>query len=301
MAPHALEIPLTKSKMPLRQTIALVDLGGLSSNSASLNASSQVKAPFEKVIGARIDSNTEVTNRINQLAATTNTGSKVEIQNRRERCLRVDSALRRLDGLTLLERCVRRLSESAMIDAIVITGAQQHREKIRTTGLGDARWVPSAFRTPGERALEISERFQAQWVIFASPLCPFTDPTLLDRLIATGWSNPESDIVEYLATSSTQACTDSLGLVHEMCSIHALEKLRDKGVLSEECEVPELWRKYPDMFLTKYLPLPHELDAAHARFRVETVEDWDRATRVLEATGDDFCWRRLVDVASRLD
>lgn len=213
---------------------------------------------------------------------------------------RIDNALRRLDGLTLLEWCVRRLSESAMIDSIYITGSPKLRSKILKTGLGDARWIPSAFRTPAERALEIAERFQANWIVFASPLCPFADPTLLDRLIAAAWANPESDVVEYLATNPTNQYRASLGMVHEMCSVQALERLRDRGVLGQDSDVLELIRQNSDWFLSKYLPLPHELDCSEARFCVETVEDWDRASQMLEATGSDFCWRRLVDVSSRI-
>lgn len=280
MASRALEIPLTISKRLLRQTIAIVDLGS-PSQSISPQQSTSSNADLSQKDGETTESEPPI--------------------RKSQPCAIVDNALRKLDGLTLLEWCVRRLSESEMIDEIIITGPQQYREKIRCTGLCDARWIPSAFRTPGERSLEIAERFQAQWIVFASPLCPFTDPTLLDRLIATGWSTPEADVVEYLATNPSNQGRSSLGLVQEMCSIQTLERLRDRGALQECTAVPNIWRKHPDLFLTKYLPLPFELDATDAKFYVESIEDWDRATRVLEATGSDFCWRRLVEIADRLD
>ena len=65
-----------------------------------------------------------------------------------QRTARVESALRRLDGLTLLEWCIRRLSESTLIDTIVVTGPPHYRELISQTGLCNARWMPSALARP---------------------------------------------------------------------------------------------------------------------------------------------------------
>ena len=102
------------------------------------------------------------------------------VSGRDNRAARVESALRRLDGLTLLEWCIRRLSESTLIDAIIVTGPPEYRELISQTGLCNARWMPSAMSTPGQRAKELAERLSADWIVFSSPLCPFTDPALLD-------------------------------------------------------------------------------------------------------------------------
>ena len=70
-----------------------------------------------------------------------------------QRTSRVESALRRLDGLTLLEWCIRRLSESTLIDTIVVTGPPSYRELISQTGLCNARWMPSASDSPNHAKL----------------------------------------------------------------------------------------------------------------------------------------------------
>ncbi|MFN7450325.1 MAG: cytidylyltransferase domain-containing protein, partial [Pirellula sp.] len=80
---------------------------------------------------------------------------------------RLDGALRKLDGLTLLEWCVRRLSESTLIDCIVVTGPPEYRDRISKTGLCNARWAPSTYETPSQRAMEVALRFSAEWVVFA--------------------------------------------------------------------------------------------------------------------------------------
>ncbi len=212
---------------------------------------------------------------------------------------RIESALRRLDGLTLLEWCIRRLSESTLIDAIVVTGPASFRSQISKTGLCNARWMPSPLGTPSLRACEIAERMGAQWIVFSSPLCPFTDPSLIDRLVSRGWSNPGVDFVGFVAASRPNFSLQSLGLVGEMCSSTALGKLKRAGLTNEACDVPDLIRRNPSIFQSKLLPLPGELENGGLRFQMETEADWEHASSLLEAVGDDLSWQRLAQVSER--
>jgi spore coat polysaccharide biosynthesis protein SpsF (cytidylyltransferase family) len=213
---------------------------------------------------------------------------------------RVESALRRLDGLTLLEWCIRRLSESTLIETIVVTGPQHYRELISQTGLCNARWMPSALGTPSLRAREIMQRLRADWIVFSSPLCPFTDPMLLDRLVSRGWANPTIDFVGFVSPSRPAFSLQSLGLVGEMCSAGALDKLEIEGLLNEPCDVPEIIRRNPALFQSKLIPLPEELTHSSLRFLMESESDWDRAHSYLEAAGDDLSWQRLAQLAERI-
>jgi spore coat polysaccharide biosynthesis protein SpsF (cytidylyltransferase family) len=212
---------------------------------------------------------------------------------------RIDSALRRLDGLTLLEWCIRRLSESTLIETIVVTGPPQYRGLISQTGLCNARWMPSALSTPSQRAYEVMERLMADWIVFASPLCPFTDPALIDRLVSRGWANPTMDFIGFISPKHPSFSLQSLGLVGEMCSAKALVKLEQEKLLMETCDVPDVIRRNPSMFQTKWIPLPEELTHASLRFQLKTEADWDRAHSFLEAAGDDLSWQRLAQVAER--
>jgi len=216
-----------------------------------------------------------------------------------QRTTRVESALRRLDGLTLLEWCIRRLSESTLIDTIVVTGPPHYRELISQTGLCNARWMPSAQSTPGQRAKELADRLSADWIVFSSPLCPFTDPMLLDRLVSRGWANPTTDFVGFVSPNRPSFSLHSLGLVGEMCSVGALDKLADENLLTEPCDVPEIIRRNPSLFLVKLIPLPEELNHSSLRFLLESEADWDRAHSFLEAAGDDLSWQRLAQLAER--
>jgi len=212
---------------------------------------------------------------------------------------RVDSALRRLDGLTLLEWCIRRLSESTLIETIVVTGPPHYRELISQTGLCNARWMPSALSTPAQRAREIAERLDADWIVFSSPLCPFTDPMLMDRLVSRGWANPSTDFVGFVSPNRPSFSLQSLGLVSEMCSAGALAKLEREDLLKEPCDVPDIIRRNPALFQTKLIPLPEQLMHSSLRFVMDSEADWDRAHSYLEAAGDDLSWQRLAQLAER--
>jgi spore coat polysaccharide biosynthesis protein SpsF (cytidylyltransferase family) len=230
---------------------------------------------------------------------TEKSSSKNSSENKLTSDCRLDGALRKLDGLTLLEWCVRRLSESTLIDSIVVTGPPQFRDRISNTGLCNARWVPSTYETPSQRAMEIATRFSAEWVVFASPLCPFTDPTLLDRLVTRGWANPDVDFVGFLSPSRPNFSLQSLGLVGEMCSRKGLEKLEANKLWEEPCDIPDIVRRNPGVFVTKLIPLPEQLTSRDFRFQLETVADRDRAATYLEIAGDDLSWQKLAQVADR--
>ncbi len=216
-----------------------------------------------------------------------------------QRTTRVESALRRLDGLTLLEWCIRRLSESTLIETIVVTGPPQFRELICQTGLCNARWMPSALSTPAQRAKELSDRLSADWIVFSSPLCPFMDPMLLDRLISRGWANPTTDFVGFVSPNRPAFSLQSLGLVGEMCSAGAIAKMDCENLLSELCDVPDIVRRNPALFQSKLIPLPEVLNHNSLRFEMKTEADWDRAHSFLEAAGDDLSWQRLAQLAER--
>lgn len=221
------------------------------------------------------------------------------VSDKEKRTPRVEAALRRLDGLTLLEWCIRRLSEATLIDTIVVTGPPSYRELISQTGLCNARWMPSALDTPARRAKELSDRIGAEWIVFASPLCPFTDPMLLDRLVSRGWANPTTDFVGFFSPNRPTFSLQSLGLVGEMCSAGALIKLEVENLHSEPCDVPDIIRRNPELFQTKLIPLPEGLAHSSLRFSMECEADMDRAHNFLEAAGDDLSWQRLAQLAER--
>ncbi len=212
---------------------------------------------------------------------------------------RMDAALRKLDGLTLLEWSIRRTCESMLIDSIVVTGPADVRPQLSQVGLCSARWMPSILSTPSQRAADVADRMSADWIVFINPTCPFMDPSLIDRLITAGLSNPFADFVGFVAPNRPNFSLQKLGLVAEMCSTHGLSKLRQENLELDNLDVPQLIRLHANLFRTQWIALPAQLSNDRMQFVMETEADWDRANTFLEALGEDVSWQRLAQVAER--
>lgn len=208
----------------------------------------------------------------------------------------IDLAVREFHGLSLLEWCARRLSETTTVDEIVITGLPSYVSEIKSSSLCNAKWMPSLQNDPFSRLHEIAQRTRAQWIVMVNPTCPFLDPSLLDRLITSAWQRPEADFVGFFAANHPRLDLSCLGLVGEVCTRQALDRAFDKK-LSRGEEVSRLIRSHPNVFQMRLIPLPEPLDRSDLRFIVETHSDWESASGFYEAAGDDLTWQRLVELA----
>jgi spore coat polysaccharide biosynthesis protein SpsF (cytidylyltransferase family) len=117
--------------------------------------------------------------------------------------------------------------------------------------------------------------------------------------VSRGWSDPAADFVGFIANNHPNFSLQGLGLVCEMCSAAAIEKLQVEKLLDEPLDVPEIMRSNPSLFLPKWFPLPQELNHQSLRFQMQNESDWDRVESYLEAAGDDLSWQRLAKVAER--
>ncbi len=208
----------------------------------------------------------------------------------------IDIASRTFNGLSLLEWCVRRLSESTMLDQTIITGLPSYYRQIQSASLCAAKWMPSLQNDPLHRAYEIAERTRATWLVLVAPTCPFLDPALLDRLIKSAWNRPEADYVGFMASKHPRYNLSRLGLVGEVCTRKALEQALERK-LDTSVEIANVFRSHPNFFQMRLIPLPEGLDRSDLRFALETAADWEQAYSYIEAAGDDLSWQRLVELA----
>jgi len=117
--------------------------------------------------------------------------------------------------------------------------------------------------------------------------------------VSRGWSDPTADFVGFISNNHPSFSLQGLGLVCEMCSANAIERIQSEKLLDEPLDVPEIVRNNPSLFLSKWIPLPQELNHQSLRFQMQTEADWDRVESYLEAAGDDLSWQRLAQVAER--
>lgn len=212
---------------------------------------------------------------------------------------RRETAMRRLDGLTLLEWCIRRLAETTLVDSVFITGTREMQATLARAGLCHAKWIASDLPSPSQRAAEIADRCHADWVVHVHPGCPFLDPSLIDGLVARGLAQPQVDFVGFSVPTVPQFSLQRLGLVAEMSSASGLSKILEEGLSADPLDVPSLVRLHPNVFQCLWLSLPQPLRNDSLRFSLETEEDMERAGTYLEWIGEDISWHGLAAIASR--
>ncbi len=131
-----------------------------------------------------------------------------------------------------------------------------------------------------------------------APTCPFLDPTLLDRMIASAWNHPEADYTAFMASKHPRYNLAGLGLVADICTRRALNEAIDRNI-DVSVDIPNVFRSHPNLFQMRFVPLPEGLDRSDLRFALETADDWEQAYAFVEAAGDDLSWQRLVALSER--
>jgi len=212
------------------------------------------------------------------------------------------SPFRRVGRQTLLERTVRRLSESSLLDAVVIVGDQEFSGLIAQSCTQPAIWLPCDAPTSVARAWHAADEMNAEWIVTVGATSVFVDPILIDRVLATAWGNPKSDMVAFMSTVGMGLCMEGAGLAGDACNRRVLKKLMlDRNLDDDSRGVSQLLFSMPEVFHTRLIPLPSVLEHTDLRFTLETEKDLDRALMILEATDDDCDYRDLVPLISHFE
>lgn len=213
------------------------------------------------------------------------------------------SPFRRVGRQTLLERTVRRLCESSLVDTIAIVGDSEFSGLIAQSCTQPAVWLPSDAPSSVARAWHAAEQLDAEWIVSVGANSVFVDPILIDRLLATAWGSPKTDLVAFMSTAGqAEICVQGAGLAGDVCNRRVLKKLaRDPSFADDTRSVSQLLFSMPEVCLTRLVPLPAVLNHCDLRFALETEQDLDRALMILEAAGDDCDYRDLVPLAYHFD
>ena len=202
----------------------------------------------------------------------------------------------RIHGLTVLEWLVRRLSESTLLDQILITGARKFLPDVQACSLAEARWMPSPYEDPIRRAGDIANRTGAKWLLFASTSAPFIDAGLTDRLISTCWQNPDADYVAFVGRDRNDRGAQKLGLAGQVCSAAAIQKLIDQQTTN--CSnAPSAVCSNLQSVEMKLLPLPNRLQNCEKNFVIHNAHDLGKIESFCESSAEDLSWQRLLQLA----
>ena len=207
-------------------------------------------------------------------------------------------ASRKFGNKSLLEWVVRRGTDALLLDQLLIVTDQEQGELIERLAPPDVSvFVGSQPDALGRLAAAVRQNNATQLVRI--PLaCPFVDPELIDRLVATASSNPDFDYIGYFSMDGRPAVLSKVGFFAEWCTAAALFRADQlaRNPADRENSLLYIYSR-PDCFQLRFIPIPEKLDRRDVRLTIEAEEDWDHAYMIFEALGPErLDWRRIVSL-----
>jgi spore coat polysaccharide biosynthesis protein SpsF (cytidylyltransferase family) len=204
----------------------------------------------------------------------------------------------RFGNKSLLDWVVRRVTESLLLDQVVIVTDEEQAEEILRLAPPDVEVFVGAQPDALGCVAAATRHFQADQLVRVSLCCPFVDPELIDRLVCTAGGHGEFDYIGYFSIDGRPAVQSKAGLFGEWCSGKAV--LRANALArskSDRANSLQFIFTHPELSQLRFIPIPEKLDRSDVRLAIETAEDWDNAHLIFEALGPErLDWRRIVEL-----
>lgn len=214
------------------------------------------------------------------------------------RCARF--AQRSIKGQPLISRMVRRISESQLVQHVVVSGIGLP-SKLLTSGIPGATVINHPNSHMIERLALAADRTDAEWVAYVSGNRPFVDPVLIDRLLGEAKRHSDCDYLGYFSSGGGWERMHRLGLAGEVCHGDALRRLRRNldrlSYFGEDASLAAYFQDAPGVYQMRFVPIPAELDRSDLRFAVESEKDWDNVQMICETvSNDETQWQSLATI-----
>jgi spore coat polysaccharide biosynthesis protein SpsF len=204
----------------------------------------------------------------------------------------------RLGNKSLLDWVVRRVTESLLLDRVVIVSDDEQGDLIRRLAPTDVEvFVGTAADALGCVA-EASAFFEADQLVRVPLSCPFVDPELIDRLVCVAGGNPGFDYIGYFSIDGRPAIRSKVGLFGEWCSAQAVRRANTLAKnRADRANALQYVFGHPELFQVRFIPIPEKLDRGDVRLAVETAEDWENTHLIFEALGPErLDWRQIIEL-----
>ena len=201
-----------------------------------------------------------------------------------------DKVMRKVDGVTLIELLLTRLSESKAIDQIVVATSIDSRNNPlvkHVNGLGYETFQGSE-QDVLDRFYFAAKQFAGDTIVRITGDCPLTDPLLVDEAIEKFTTSG----VEYLCNTSPPTYPDGLDI--EVFTFSALERAhQETEVLSDREHVTPYIRE-SGLFST--LTISSDQNYSHLRWTVDEVLDLEVVDFIVRhfAPNRLFSWKDVL-------
>lgn len=206
---------------------------------------------------------------------------------------------RKLGGHSLLEWVVRRVTDCARLDGVIVVAcdAAEHRFVRDLVPMDVPVFVGSQPDALGRFARALEE-YPAEAVVRVRGDNPFIDPGLIDRLVTTAQDHPNCDYVSYCSRDGRPAILSPVGVYAEWFRAAALQRAARSGRSQADREhVTRYIYSHPEKFNLRLIPAPTQIDRDDVRLTLDIEEDWDHALAIFEALGPEALdWQRIADL-----
>jgi spore coat polysaccharide biosynthesis protein SpsF len=192
-------------------------------------------------------------------------------------------ASRRFAGGSVLEWVARRVSESELLDKVVVVAREGPiSELARQCTPQNITLFVSPEADSLARSVSAIEKFDAKAIVRVCVDNPFIDPVLIDRLIAASKQSPNRDFIGF-CSADEKPLTCGHGMLADWCSASSVRRANTLAPADLRGDLSAFIRSQPDMFGLKWIPAPAQLVEDDMRLRIDVEEDWDHAQVIYEA------------------
>ena len=205
-------------------------------------------------------------------------------------------AVRRIGGAPFLDWVIRRVTDSLLLDQVIVLFDQRQADSLRHLTPPDVAIFESPLEDPLGRFASACRHFDATAAVRVHLDCPFVDPEVIDRLVCNASTNSGFDYVGYCAQGGQPAIHSKLGVFTEWVRASAIERAdREAKADVDRADVMQYIYARPEQFHLRLIPIPTALDRRDLRLTVSSDEDWDHAYAIFEALGPDHLdWQTIV-------
>lgn len=211
-------------------------------------------------------------------------------------CTARAGAARKLGGKSVLEWVVRRVTDSQQLDGVVVlTNHDPENGFVKNLVPLDVPVYVARQPDPLGQFAAILKEYPARSAVRIHAQTPFVDPELIDRLVVTARSYPNSDYVGYRMRDGRPAILAPVGVCAEWIRTTALWQADQEARLPEDRqEVTRYLYKHREKFQIYLVPAPPQIDREDIRLSVDLEEDWEHTITIYEALGPERLeWQRI--------
>jgi spore coat polysaccharide biosynthesis protein SpsF len=206
---------------------------------------------------------------------------------------------RKLNGKTILEWVVRRVTDSICLDGvIVLVDDSPENRVIRQQVPLDVPVFVGHQKDSLSRFVAALDEYPAESVVRVRAENPLVDPSLIDRLVTAGCVQSDCDYATYLLRGGRPAIFSPVGLYAEWFRAAALRKAaKEASMPADRTDVTQYLYSHPEKFKIRLVPAPSRIDREDLRLTVDQEEDLDHLLAIVDALGsEELDWQRIADL-----